>query len=137
MTLPSPRVQSRHARSKVAEPAAPRPSGIVAAPTRARHTVTVFAVTLAVITYIDRVCISQAAPAMRNDLGLTGIQMGWAFTAFTWTRSSKSPAAGSAIASVPAASSCGRHLVVVLHRGDRLGLEPRVAAGHAHALRHR
>jgi MFS transporter, ACS family, glucarate transporter len=53
-------------------------------PTRARHVVVLFAVTLAVITYIDRVCISQAAPQMRGELGLTAIQMGWAFTAFTW-----------------------------------------------------
>jgi MFS transporter, ACS family, glucarate transporter len=53
-------------------------------PTRARHVVTVFAVTLAVITYIDRVCISQAAPAIRSDLGMSAIEMGWAFTAFAW-----------------------------------------------------
>ncbi len=44
----------------------------------------VFAVTLAVITYIDRVCISQAAPFMRQDLGLTAEQMGWAFSLFFW-----------------------------------------------------
>ena len=31
-------------------------------PTRARQVVIVFAVTLAIITYIDRVCISKAAP---------------------------------------------------------------------------
>lgn len=43
-----------------------------------------FAVTLAVITYVDRVCISQAAPAMQSELGLTKIQMGYAFTAFGW-----------------------------------------------------
>jgi len=43
-----------------------------------------FAVTLAIITYVDRVCISQAAPAMQEDLGLTKIQMGYAFTAFGW-----------------------------------------------------
>lgn len=55
-----------------------------AAPTHARHMVTGFAVTLAIITYIDRVCISQAAPAMRADLGLTSVQMGWAFSAFSW-----------------------------------------------------
>ncbi len=53
-------------------------------PTNARRTVTIFAVTLAIITYIDRVCIAQAAPAMRRDLGLTAIQMGWAFSVFTW-----------------------------------------------------
>jgi MFS family permease len=53
-------------------------------PTRARHWVIVFAVTLAVITYIDRVCISQAAPSMRKDLGLTPVHMGYAFAAFAW-----------------------------------------------------
>ena len=43
-----------------------------------------FAITLAVITYVDRVCISQAAAAMQLELGLTKIQMGYAFTAFGW-----------------------------------------------------
>jgi sugar phosphate permease len=51
-------------------------------PTRVRYWVIVFSVTLAVITYIDRVCISQAAPLMMKDLGLTKVEMGWAFTAF-------------------------------------------------------
>src|SRR5437867_6705955 len=55
-----------------------------APPTRARHVVTTFAVALAIITYIDRVCISQAAPAMRNDLRLTAVEMGWAFSVFSW-----------------------------------------------------
>jgi MFS family permease len=53
-------------------------------PTQARNWVIFFAITLAIITYIDRVCISQAAPAMRQDMGLTTVQMGWAFAAFTW-----------------------------------------------------
>ncbi len=53
-------------------------------PTRARHIVTLFAVTLAMITYIDRVCISQTAPAMRQDLGLSAIDMGRAFSVFAW-----------------------------------------------------
>ena len=51
-------------------------------PTRTRYWVIVFAVTLAVITYIDRVCISAAAPFMQRDLGLSKAQMGWAFSAF-------------------------------------------------------
>jgi MFS family permease len=46
--------------------------------------VIVFAVTLAVITYIDRVCLSFAAPAIIHDLHLTTVQMGWTFTAFGW-----------------------------------------------------
>ena len=53
-------------------------------PSRVRYWVIVFAVTLAVVTYIDRVSISFAAPAMSQDLGLTAVQMGWAFTAFGW-----------------------------------------------------
>src|SRR5436309_2667527 len=53
-------------------------------PTHARYWVIVFAVTLAVITYIDRVCISQAAPAISKDLGLTPSQMAWVFSAFAW-----------------------------------------------------
>jgi MFS family permease len=54
-------------------------------PTRERYWVIVFAVALAVITYVDRVCISFAAPQMRHDLGLSAVQMGWAFTAFGWS----------------------------------------------------
>jgi MFS family permease len=56
----------------------------IAKPTRVRHWVIVFAVTLAVITYIDRVSISFAAPSIQKDLGLTSVQMGWAFWAFGW-----------------------------------------------------
>ena len=51
-------------------------------PTRTRHWVIVFAVTLAIITYIDRVCISQAAPNIREALGLDDAQMGKVFAAF-------------------------------------------------------
>lgn len=52
--------------------------------TSARNVVLFFAITLAIITYLDRVCISQAAPMMQEELGLTKIQMGFAFTAFGW-----------------------------------------------------
>src|SRR5687767_15906276 len=51
---------------------------------RARHWVLLFAATLAIITYIDRVFISQAASDIQRDLGLTQVQMGWAFAAFAW-----------------------------------------------------
>ena len=53
-------------------------TGKRATPTGTRHVVLAFAVLLAVITYVDRVCISQAAPQMREDLGLSKEQMGWA-----------------------------------------------------------
>src|SRR4051794_37399412 len=51
-------------------------------PTRARYWVVVFATTLAILSYIDRVCISQAAGPMMNDLHLTKTQMGSIFSAF-------------------------------------------------------
>jgi MFS transporter, ACS family, glucarate transporter len=53
-------------------------------PTRARHIVTLFAVALAVITYVDRAAINVSAIYISKDLGLTTIQMGWAFAAFGW-----------------------------------------------------
>ncbi len=53
-------------------------------PTTVRYWVIVFAVTLAVITYIDRVCISFAATDMRQDLGLSQVEMGWVLSAFAF-----------------------------------------------------
>jgi MFS transporter, ACS family, glucarate transporter len=52
--------------------------------THARYWVIVFAITLAIITYIDRVCISKAAPQIRHDLGLDKTEMGYVFAAFAW-----------------------------------------------------
>jgi ACS family glucarate transporter-like MFS transporter len=57
---------------------------VLARPTHVRYWVVVFAVALAVITYIDRVCISLAAPSMMADLKLSEVQMGYAFSAFAW-----------------------------------------------------
>ena len=59
------------------------PDASSAAPTRTRYWVVVFAVALAVIQYIDRVCISQAAPSITADLRLSADQMGYIFSAFT------------------------------------------------------
>src|SRR3989449_4401253 len=61
-------------------PAAPPATN--ARPTRTRYWVIVFAITLAIITYIDRVCISQAASDISRDLGLSKDQMGLVFSAF-------------------------------------------------------
>lgn len=52
-------------------------------PTGVRHWVIFYAVTLAIITYIDRVCISQAIIHIEKDLGLAAEQKGWVFGAFT------------------------------------------------------
>ena len=51
-------------------------------PTRTRYWVIFCAATLSVLTYIDRVSISQAAPLITEELGLTREQMGLAFSAF-------------------------------------------------------
>jgi sugar phosphate permease len=59
------------------------PTAAASEPTHARYWVIVFAVTLAVIQYIDRVCISQAAPFISEDLKLSPQQMGYVFSAFT------------------------------------------------------
>jgi MFS family permease len=52
--------------------------------TRARYTLLHFTLALAIITYLDRVAISAAAPAIREELGLSLIQMGWVFSVFTF-----------------------------------------------------
>jgi MFS family permease len=65
-----------------------KPSSVTAgagslAPTNTRWLVVAFAVSLAVLQYVDRVCISLAGPLMQKDLGLTETQMGTVFAAFT------------------------------------------------------
>jgi ACS family glucarate transporter-like MFS transporter len=50
---------------------------------RVRYRVLWMAFLLAIITFLDRVCISFAAPHMMNDLGLTMVQMSLVFSAFT------------------------------------------------------
>lgn len=54
------------------------------AATRQRHWVIVFAMTLAVITYIDRICIAQVSPMIARDLNLDKVQMGMVFAVFGW-----------------------------------------------------
>jgi MFS family permease len=64
-------------------PAGSAGSNLPDRPTRARYWVIVFAVTLAVIQYIDRVCISQAMPTIGKEMGLSDAQKGAIFSAFT------------------------------------------------------
>src|SRR5213593_4992419 len=51
--------------------------------TRLRKRVLGFAFLLAVVTYLDRICISAAAPFIMEDLHLTVLQMSAVFSAFT------------------------------------------------------
>jgi ACS family glucarate transporter-like MFS transporter len=44
-----------------------------------------FTFALSLITYLDRVAISAAAPSIRSELGLSPSQMGWVFSAFIIT----------------------------------------------------
>jgi MFS family permease len=51
--------------------------------TRVRYRVLWMAFLLAIITFLDRVCISIAAPVMMDELELTVVQMSFVFSAFT------------------------------------------------------
>jgi len=53
-----------------------------ARPTHVRYKVVGLAVLLAMVTYLDRVCISKLAPDIMRDLSLSKVQMSWVFTAF-------------------------------------------------------
>jgi MFS transporter, ACS family, glucarate transporter len=52
-------------------------------PTRVRYVVVGFAVSLAMVTYLDRVCISTVAKDIMHDLALSETQMSFVFSAFT------------------------------------------------------
>jgi MFS family permease len=68
------------------EPAAPPgPDPSVGRPTRTRYGVVAFAVTLAVITYIDRICIMKTQEAIQFDLVLSERQMGLVLGIFAFT----------------------------------------------------
>src|SRR3974390_2824372 len=60
----------------------PRDPGL--RPTRARHVVLALTVGAYMITYMDRVNIAVAAPAIQKDLGLSMITLGLIFSAFRW-----------------------------------------------------
>jgi len=58
------------------------PGSATARASRVRYTVIAFALTLAMLAYIQRVAISQAAKPISEDLGLDKAQMGLIFGAF-------------------------------------------------------
>ena len=55
----------------------------MAGPSRVRGRVLAFTFALTVITYLDRVCISAAAPAIMKELHISVLQMSAVFSAFT------------------------------------------------------
>src|SRR5688572_5079805 len=54
------------------------------APRNGRHTLLGLTFALSLITFLDRVAISSAAPAIRDELNLSPAAMGWVFSAFTF-----------------------------------------------------
>ena len=60
------------------------PAPVTVPPTRVRYGVVIFAVTLALITYLDRVCIAQAGPFMMKDLSISKVEMGYVYLIFAW-----------------------------------------------------
>ncbi|HKQ73282.1 MAG TPA: MFS transporter [Blastocatellia bacterium] len=52
-------------------------------PTHARRSILGLVFALAVITYLDRLCISAAMPSIAAEFNLTPDQKGWVFSAFT------------------------------------------------------
>jgi MFS family permease len=51
-------------------------------PTTVRHRVVLFGMALAVLSYVDRTVIAQAAPLISRDLGFDKVQMGTVLSAF-------------------------------------------------------
>jgi ACS family glucarate transporter-like MFS transporter len=64
----------------VPPPRAPRDTPRV--PGRVRYVVIAFAIALAGVTYLDRICISLLAPSIMRDLSLSRIEMSYVFTIF-------------------------------------------------------
>lgn len=52
--------------------------------THVRHRVVAATFLLATILYLDRACLSILAPALRKDLDIGPMAMGWIFSAFVW-----------------------------------------------------
>src|SRR5687767_13655750 len=52
-------------------------------PTHVRYTVLAWLCALAFVLYVDRICISKAAPQIEAELGLSHTAMGFVFGAFT------------------------------------------------------
>ena len=81
------RLVARNARETIRLPVMRRAPGtilkmpaIVRVPLR--HRVLILVALASAITYLDRVCLSAATPAIMHDLGLSNIQMGYAFSVF-------------------------------------------------------
>jgi MFS transporter, ACS family, glucarate transporter len=59
------------------------PLDLAECPTRVRYGVLAFLAAMTFILYLDRACINQAAPRIKEELGISGTQLGFVFGAFT------------------------------------------------------
>src|SRR5437764_1763726 len=59
------------------------PEAMAERPTRVRYAVLAFLAAMTFVLYLDRVCIGQAAPMIKYDLGISETQKGVVFAAFT------------------------------------------------------
>ena len=94
---------------------------------------------LAFISYLDRACISQAAPMIARDLHFNTIQMGYIFSAFGLTYAAMEIPSGWLIDRFgPRLVLDARGAVLVsFHGGDRLGVELRIDADGPAVVRRR
>ena len=106
-------------------------------PTRARRTMLAFALGAMAVAYLDRICISTAAPAIKADLGLDDAQMGYVFSAFDAGVCALRGAERLARGSLRRTHHADAHRAVVVgdDRSDRRGAGLRVARRAARTLR--
>src|SRR5215218_4558268 len=62
----------------------PLESPAVFEPTNARYKVLGLLVALAALTYLDRLCISVAGPAIMREFNFSKVEMGYVYSAFTF-----------------------------------------------------
>ena len=65
----------------------PTPAGATGRPTHVRHVVLALTVAAYMITYMDRVVISSAVPAIQKEFGFSIVTMGWILGSFRWAYS--------------------------------------------------
>jgi sugar phosphate permease len=65
-------------------PEAPARGGTGMAPTHVRYRVLGLTVLAYMITYMDRVCISNAVPSIQKEFGFSIVTMGWILSSFQW-----------------------------------------------------
>jgi len=104
---------------------------------RVRYRVVAFAVALAGVTYLDRVSIGILAPSIMRDLQLSPIQMGYAFSAFTFAYAIFEIPHGVVGRSrgQPRGAGAHRGLVVGIHHVHRRRLQFSGAARRAFSIR--